>query len=33
MQQSILDTIIGAGLALLGIFIVWAFSHLKLQNQ
>lgn len=32
-QIRVLDTIIGAVLALLGIFIVWAFSHLKLQNQ
>jgi hypothetical protein len=28
-QVRILDTLIGAGLTLLGVFIVWIFSHLK----
>jgi len=28
-QTRILDTIIGAGLSLLGVFIIWAFSYLK----
>ena len=28
-QTRILDTIIGAGLSLLGVFSIWAFSYLK----
>ena len=28
-QTRILDTIIGVGLSLLGVFIIWAFSYLK----
>ena len=28
-QIRILDTIIGSGIAMLGVFIVWLFSHLK----
>jgi Fusaric acid resistance protein-like len=32
-QVRILDTLIGAGLTLVGVFILWLFSHLKKQDM